>query len=96
MAPEAIFERKYTHKSDVWSFGVLFWEIVTLGDSPFKNVASDVFTEHLKSGVTLPQPTNCPCNVYEAMRACWRQDPNHRPEWCWLVETLSRLYAGKR
>ena len=93
MAPEAIFGRLYTTHSGVWSFGVLLWEIVTLGDSPFKSVSSDVFTEQLRAGRTLPQPTNCPGNAYEVMRLCWRMAPRERPGWDWLVDTLYRLYA---
>lgn len=95
MAPEAIFHHIYTTKSDVWSYGVLLWEIVTLAESPFKNVPFEVFREYLGSGKTLSRPLNCPDNVYDLMKECWAQNPELRPAWETLVEKTHALYAGK-
>merc|ERR1719319_1822499 len=65
MSPESLFQRVCTTQSDVWSFGILLWEIVTWGDSPYKTVASlDALMELLKAGCRMSKPPGCPSDVY--------------------------------
>ena len=63
MAPESIADRIYTSKSDVWSFGVLCWEVYTLGEKPFENYTADKAVKAIALGHRLPKPIRCPEEV---------------------------------
>ncbi|XP_053574053.1 LOW QUALITY PROTEIN: fibroblast growth factor receptor 1 [Bombina bombina] len=93
MAPEALFDRIYTHQSDVWSFGVLLWEIFTLGGSPYPGVPMEELFKLLKEGHRMDKPTNCPNELYMMMRDCWHAIPSQRPTFIQLVEDLDRNVA---
>jgi len=86
MAPEAIFDRVYTYQSDVWSFGVLLWEVLSFGESPFPNCPADTFMTNLRSGQKLNRPFGCPQDAYDLMLRCWAWDPDQRPQWSTLVD----------
>ncbi|XP_075842516.1 fibroblast growth factor receptor 1 isoform X9 [Microtus pennsylvanicus] len=93
MAPEALFDRIYTHQSDVWSFGVLLWEIFTLGGSPYPGVPVEELFKLLKEGHRMDKPTNCTNELYMMMRDCWHAVPSQRPTFKQLVEDLDRIVA---
>ncbi|KAM9313132.1 fibroblast growth factor receptor 1 [Gastrophryne carolinensis] len=93
MAPEALFDRIYTHQSDVWSFGVLLWEIFTLGGSPYPGVPMEELFKLLKEGHRMDKPTNCTNELYMMMRDCWHAVPCQRPTFVQLVEDLDRILA---
>ncbi|KAM5170586.1 fibroblast growth factor receptor 1 isoform 1-T1 [Mantella aurantiaca] len=93
MAPEALFDRIYTHQSDVWSFGVLLWEIFTLGGSPYPGVPMEELFKLLKEGHRMDKPTNCTNELYMMMRDCWHAVPCQRPTFVQLVEDLDRIVA---
>uniref|UniRef100_A0A0M3HJ39 Protein kinase domain-containing protein n=1 Tax=Ascaris lumbricoides TaxID=6252 RepID=A0A0M3HJ39_ASCLU len=63
-----------------WSFGILMFEIITLGGSPYPGVQPDDMMDHLDAGERMEKPDNCPDNFYEVMKSCWEQDPMKRPE----------------
>jgi len=92
MSPEAIFDSIYTTESDVWSFGILLWEIVTLGDTPYKNLSVEEVCEWHKVGRRMERPHDCPESVYDVMRNCWSLQPADRPSWKILVNVLQALY----
>ncbi|XP_031244372.1 fibroblast growth factor receptor 2 isoform X6 [Mastomys coucha] len=91
MAPEALFDRVYTHQSDVWSFGVLMWEIFTLGGSPYPGIPVEELFKLLKEGHRMDKPTNCTNELYMMMRDCWHAVPSQRPTFKQLVEDLDRI-----
>ncbi|XP_058813312.1 fibroblast growth factor receptor homolog 1-like isoform X2 [Topomyia yanbarensis] len=94
MAPESLEEKFYDSQSDVWSFGVLLWEIMTLGGNPYSSIPTwDNLLEHLKKGKRLEQPPLCPIHIYVVMRECWNYKPKVRPTFSELVQNLDRLVA---
>ncbi|XP_013860694.1 vascular endothelial growth factor receptor kdr-like [Austrofundulus limnaeus] len=92
MAPEAIFDKIYTTQSDVWSFGVLMWEIFSLGASPYPGVQIDEeFCCRLKDGARMRAPDYAPTEIYQTMLDCWQGEPQQRPTFTELVERLGDL-----
>ncbi|XP_030067457.1 fibroblast growth factor receptor 4 isoform X2 [Microcaecilia unicolor] len=93
MAPEALFDRVYTHQSDVWSFGVLMWEIFTLGGSPYPGIPVEELFKLLKEGHRMDKPYHCTHELYLLMRECWRAVPFQRPTFKQLVAALDKILA---
>ncbi|XP_045388999.1 vascular endothelial growth factor receptor 2 isoform X1 [Lemur catta] len=92
MAPETIFDRVYTIQSDVWSFGVLLWEIFSLGASPYPGVKIDEeFCRRLKEGTRMRAPDYTTPEMYQTMLDCWHGEPDQRPTFSELVEHLGNL-----
>ncbi|XP_049864650.1 fibroblast growth factor receptor 3-like isoform X1 [Schistocerca gregaria] len=92
MAPEALFHRVYTTQSDVWSYGILLWEIMTLGGTPYPSVPSvEKLFQLLRSGHRMEKPPCCSLEIYMLMRDCWNYQPNERPMFSELVEDLDRI-----
>ncbi|KAM5299971.1 fibroblast growth factor receptor 4 isoform 3-T3 [Ctenodactylus gundi] len=91
MAPEALFDRVYTHQSDVWSFGILLWEIFTLGGSPYPGIPVEELFTLLREGHRMDRPPNCPPELYGLMRECWHAAPSQRPTFKQLVEALDKV-----
>ncbi|XP_041133807.1 fibroblast growth factor receptor 3-like isoform X3 [Polyodon spathula] len=91
MAPEALFDRVYTHQSDVWSYGVLLWEIFTLGGSPYPGIPVEELFKLLKEGHRMDKPANCTHELYMIMRECWHAVPSQRPTFKQLVEDHDRV-----
>ncbi|CAF1065945.1 unnamed protein product, partial [Didymodactylos carnosus] len=78
-APEGLAFNQFSTKSDVWSFGILLYEIATYGSSPYPGVdLSDVY-HLLETGCRMPSPEGCPADVYNLMQKCWRWKPEERP-----------------
>ncbi|XP_050416622.1 insulin-like growth factor 1 receptor [Patella vulgata] len=80
MAPEAIFNDRTSNKSDVWSYGVLFWEMVTLGSRPYPGKSGQQVLQMLKEGEQMEHPRHCALEIYRIMTDCWQYDPESRPE----------------
>ncbi|XP_052430180.1 vascular endothelial growth factor receptor kdr-like [Carassius gibelio] len=92
MAPEAIFDKIYTTQSDVWSFGVLMWEIFSLGASPYPGLHIDEeFCCRLKEGTRMKAPEYSSSEIYQTMLDCWHGEPSKRPTFIELVERLGDL-----
>ncbi|XP_018922500.1 protein-tyrosine kinase 6-like [Cyprinus carpio] len=93
-APEAIGQGRYSSKSDVWSFGILLYEIVTYGAIPYPGVRNcDVYDLVTRENFRMPSPSNCPEVIYNIMRSCWRAEPEDRPTFKILRHELDK-YQG--
>lgn len=91
MAIEALFDRVYTTYSDIWSFGILVWEIVTFGGSPYPGIPLERLFDLLKQGYRMEQPINCTNEMYALMLNCWKEIPSKRPTFDELVEVLEEM-----
>ncbi|XP_077985374.1 uncharacterized protein LOC144440020 [Glandiceps talaboti] len=88
---EVLSGTAFTTKSDVWSFGVLLWEIMSLGDIPYGNVTDNKIQDMIKEGKHLPNPEGNPESIYHVMTSCWVEDGSKRPTFISLADTLNAL-----
>ncbi|XP_073831739.1 fibroblast growth factor receptor homolog 2-like [Musca autumnalis] len=94
MAPESLEENFYNSQSDVWSYGVLLWEIFTYGGEPYPHINSvEELYRFLNSGQRMEQPQYCPQIVYMLMQQCWQHDRNTRPTFSEIVENFNQSSA---
>jgi hypothetical protein len=93
MAPESIMRRVYSNKSDVWSFGVLLYEVWTLGMIPYHLIADDKEVARLVTqGERLSRPDNCPQQLYAIMQDCWKSSSKDRPNMPELQTALQEVF----
>nr|WEL12716.1 fibroblast growth factor receptor 3 [Halisarca dujardinii] len=93
MALESIERHEFNSQSDVWAFGVLLWEIVTMGNSPYPLVTSQQhLLRMLREGKRLSHPEHCPDSLWTIMRSCWLPSPEDRPTFVQLVGMLNDLH----
>uniref|UniRef100_A0A3Q3JKI0 Tyrosine-protein kinase receptor n=1 Tax=Monopterus albus TaxID=43700 RepID=A0A3Q3JKI0_MONAL len=78
MPPESIMYRKFTTESDVWSLGVVLWEIFTYGKQPWYQLSNNEVIECITQGRVLQRPRTCPKEVYDVMLGCWQREPHMR------------------
>ncbi|XP_048348163.1 macrophage-stimulating protein receptor isoform X2 [Sphaerodactylus townsendi] len=93
MALESLQTQKFTTKSDVWSFGILMWELMTRGASPYPGVDPYDITCYLLQGRRLPQPEYCPDSLYTLMLNCWDPSPEKRPTFFTLIQELEHIMS---
>ncbi|KAM3924221.1 platelet-derived growth factor receptor beta [Leptodactylus fuscus] len=94
MAPESIFNNLYTTLSDVWSFGILLWEIFTLGGTPYPELPmNEQFYNAIKRGYRMSRPTYASEEVYDIMQKCWDEKFEKRPNFSSLVSLTGNLLA---
>ncbi|KAM6963200.1 mast/stem cell growth factor receptor kita [Aplochiton taeniatus] len=91
MSPESIFECVYTFESDVWSYGILLWEIFSLGNCPYPGMPVDSkFYKMIKEGYRMDAPEFAPSEMYQMMRSCWEADPCQRPPFRKVMERIEQ------
>uniref|UniRef100_A0A8C5GN13 Receptor protein-tyrosine kinase n=1 Tax=Gouania willdenowi TaxID=441366 RepID=A0A8C5GN13_GOUWI len=91
MALESILFRRYSHQSDVWSYGVTVWEMMSFGAEPYASVAPQEVPSLLEKGERLSQPQICTIDVYMVMVKCWMIDENIRPTFKELASDFTRM-----
>ncbi|XP_011067283.1 PREDICTED: tyrosine-protein kinase receptor torso [Acromyrmex echinatior] len=94
MALEALTHQIYTTYSDVWAFGILLWEIVTLGATPYPDTPTNKILQFLKSGCRMERPPNCSRELYSIMYSCWNIRPQSRPTFTELKQNLDKLLSN--
>uniref|UniRef100_A0AAY4CXP2 receptor protein-tyrosine kinase n=1 Tax=Denticeps clupeoides TaxID=299321 RepID=A0AAY4CXP2_9TELE len=96
MAPESIFDCVYTVQSDVWSYGILLWEIFSLGKSPYPSILVDTkFYKMIKGGYQMQRPDFAPPEMYDIMRMCWNLEPTERPTFSKIGHMIERLLGDE-
>lgn len=88
MAPESLADGVFTTDSDVWSFGVVLWEMATLAELPYQGLGHEEVLQFVTSGRTLEMPPQCSDLLYKIMSACWKWRPNDRPTFFSIVDEL--------
>ncbi|XP_025101069.1 fibroblast growth factor receptor 4-like isoform X1 [Pomacea canaliculata] len=91
MAPEALIDGRHSTWSDVWSYGILVWEVVTLGASPYPGMSASQVFKFVNDGKKMEKPQHCTDDLYDLMTQCWRQSSAKRPTFddiCSQLETL--------
>ncbi|XP_022795047.1 receptor-type tyrosine-protein kinase FLT3-like [Stylophora pistillata] len=91
MAPESIYYSVFTTKSDVWSYGVLLWEMATMGGVPYPTLTNSQLCKLLRTGYLMGRPDMCSDEVYDLMTECWREDPTTRPSFSGLIGRLEEI-----
>ncbi|XP_077004562.1 ephrin type-A receptor 1 [Tamandua tetradactyla] len=93
-APEAIAHRIFTTASDVWSFGIVMWEVLSFGDKPYGDMSNQEVMKSIEDGYRLPPPVDCPAPLYELMKNCWAYDRARRPHFRQLQAQLEQLLTN--
>ncbi|XP_071356874.1 tyrosine-protein kinase STYK1 [Trachinotus anak] len=92
-APEVLARRVISQSSDVWSFGILLYEMVTLGDPPFAEIMATELLQHLQRGNHLRRPAGCSSSLYAVIRSCCHWNPQHRLS---VSELIRKLQTGEK
>uniref|UniRef100_A0A3Q3MCE8 receptor protein-tyrosine kinase n=1 Tax=Mastacembelus armatus TaxID=205130 RepID=A0A3Q3MCE8_9TELE len=90
-APEAIAYRKFTSASDVWSFGIVMWEVMAFGERPYWDMSNHEVMKAINEAFRLPAPMDCPSAIYQLMLQCWQHDRATRPRFSDIVNILDKL-----
>ncbi|XP_065841791.1 fibroblast growth factor receptor 3-like [Oscarella lobularis] len=93
-APEVLLYRTYSEYSDVWSYGIVLWEIATLGGTPYPGIPVEKLFELLtgKSDYRMSKPRNCSQKLYDVMVRCWNTVPDTRPTFSQITSEYMQIY----
>ncbi|XP_040087633.1 ephrin type-A receptor 10 [Oryx dammah] len=90
-APETLQFGHFSSASDVWSFGVVMWEVMAFGERPYWDMSGQDVIKAVEDGFRLPPPRNCPSPLHRLMLACWQKDPGERPRFSQIHGLLSKM-----
>uniref|UniRef100_A0A8C6PGE2 receptor protein-tyrosine kinase n=1 Tax=Nothobranchius furzeri TaxID=105023 RepID=A0A8C6PGE2_NOTFU len=90
-APEAIAYRKFTSASDVWSYGIVMWEVMSYGERPYWEMSNQDVIKAVEENYRLPGPMDCPEALYHLMMDCWQRERTNRPKFDEIVCLLDKL-----
>ena len=93
-APESLSDKKFSSASDVWSFGILVWEMFNPQGVPFEEYDNLQVVAKVSTTMTPNIPDNCPDNIARLMKSCWRKEPSKRPSFLLLVKALTEINFG--
>ena len=96
MPIEAILYNRFTFESDVWSFGVVLWEIFSFALQPYYDMDLKEVIKYISEGQVLSCPDNTPQDVYDLMKSCWRLEPHERPSFEEVYHRISELLNNTR
>ncbi|XP_014295647.1 insulin-like receptor [Microplitis demolitor] len=88
MAPESLKDGVFTSYSDVWSYGIVLWEMVTLASQPYQGLSNDQVLRYVIDGGVMERPENCPDSLYRLMRGTWNQKAVRRPTFIHITSIL--------
>ncbi|WAQ96630.1 RET-like protein [Mya arenaria] len=91
LAPESLYAQIYTTRSDIWSYGIVLWEIVTLGAPPYPGIPPERLYNLLMGGYRMDRPENCADEMYAVMQKCWKIDATDRPSFASLAIIFDRI-----
>lgn len=92
-APEALLYGRFSIKSDVWSFGIVLYEVITRGELPYSAMKNAEVKESLSTkSYRMPCPPKCPDKLYKIMLNCWSEEPSSRPKFCTLQTMLNEYF----
>ncbi|KAI7798872.1 putative ephrin type-A receptor 10, partial [Triplophysa rosa] len=89
-APEAIQYHRYSSASDVWSFGIVMWEVMSFGERPYWDMGNQDVIKAIEDGFRLPAPVNCPPSLHQLMLDCWQKERTERPTFTQIHSALSK------
>ncbi|XP_052283250.1 tyrosine-protein kinase CSK-like isoform X2 [Dreissena polymorpha] len=92
-APESLRDNKFTSKSDMWSFGILLWEIYSFGRVPYPRIPLSDVVMHVERGYRMEAPEGCPPEIYQIMTDAWKKDPVTRPTFAAVLKRLQELQS---
>ena len=93
MAPESLMRKEFSLATDVWSFGIVMWEMFNPKEKPYKGMNNTEVAVNVNQGMRLSIPEPYPPNVVSIMRACWQHSPAKRPNFCEIASLLTYTYT---
>uniref|UniRef100_A0A8C1GDK7 receptor protein-tyrosine kinase n=1 Tax=Cyprinus carpio TaxID=7962 RepID=A0A8C1GDK7_CYPCA len=94
-APEAIQYHRYSSASDVWSFGIVMWEVMSFGERPYWDMGNQDVIKAIEDGFRLPAPVNCPPSLHQLMLDCWQKERTERPTFTQIHSALSKTMRNR-
>lgn len=94
MSPESVLYGRFTLESDIWSYGVVLWEIYSFGKQPYYGHTNEEVVKLILQGIMLIPPEDCPSFICELMRNCWKTEPRDRIRFADIYEKLAKAFEG--
>ncbi|KAJ6663399.1 hypothetical protein lerEdw1_009478 [Lerista edwardsae] len=91
LAPETVQYRRFSSASDVWSFGIVMWEVMSYGERPYWDMSSHDVARAIEDGFRLPAPANCQPALHQLMLDCWQKDCGERPKFSQVHSALGKM-----
>ncbi|CAH3147322.1 unnamed protein product [Porites evermanni] len=96
MPPESLFRGECSSMSDVWSYGIVLWEVFTIGDSPYPRFKAREVASLLERGYRMQRPVHISEELYSILTECWAQNPKERPSFQWICAAVKRLTKDQK